>query len=158
MTPVGLRDDEKRRFELGVKCLTAGMTRRVAVAMMMGETGCGEDAANATVSTILAGWADDLTGDLPKAKAAQVERLCRDLVRMRTASSPNYRSIAAHEELVSKLLGTQAPMRVEVDASLEVRHSLLAIVSSLTAEEQARIVDEQLALEERARAPRGLPS
>jgi hypothetical protein len=80
----------------------------------------------------------------------QVERLHRDLVRLRSRPEPNFAAIRGHETLLADLLGTRAPVRVEVDVGLEVRKSLLTIVAGLTEHEQEALVAEQLALEGRA--------
>ena len=151
-------EEVKARVDLAARLLAAGTTRRQAAVTVARELGCTESAAHAACQTVLRTWADDLTADLPKAKAAQAERLFRDLVRMRSRQEPNFASIARHETLLADLLGTRAPVRIEVDVGLEVRKSLLTVVSGLTAEEQDALVAEQLELESRASGVAGFMS
>lgn len=99
--------------------------------------------------------------DRGSSRALQSERLKRDLVELRRLSRDEprgkfdgrtkaYQAIAKHEEILAKLDGNFAPIRVELAQNVQVRSSLLAVVAALSPEEQEELVREQMLLEARA--------
>ncbi len=145
--PDGMRPQYLAIFKAVHNLLSAGMTRdRVieSVGREFARLELTDDEIDEIVTRVHRRWVANLAIDLPVAKAAQVERLMRDLVRMRAHNHPNYLAINAHETLVSKILGTQQAIRVEVSADVRVRQQILAVVSGLTQEEQDRIIAEEM--------------
>lgn len=145
-------DSEARRQqrELAARLLASGLGRGQASQLLSQQLSVSLPIARAVVGAIDREWSDELAEDLPRLKARQLERLQRDVARMRARPDPDYSRIARHEELIAKIGGTMAPVRVAVDVAVEVRASLLAVVAQLTPEEQDAIIAEQLALEARA--------
>jgi len=91
-------------------------------------------------------------------RALQSERLRRDLVELRRMSREEprgkfdgrtkaYQAIAKHEEIIARIDGNYAPVKVEVAQNVQVRSSLLAVVAALSPEEQEELVQEQMRLE-----------
>lgn len=93
---------------------------------------------------------EDFEKDAPFARAVQATRLQQDLLAIRQdidrSKGPRDRLFLAahrHEELFSKVVGTQAPREIKLDATVEARRSLIAVVMNLTPEEEEQAIREQ---------------
>ena len=106
---------------------------------------------------------------IPTAKAKQLERLEVHLATLYAKSrevktvgtGKDVREVAADpvrfapaiarlEDLIAKISGTHAPLRVKVDTDTAMTDGLVAIVAGLTAEDRQKLLDEQRELERRA--------
>jgi len=103
--------------------------------------------ARAAYYEILHTWHEQFEEDQPRLKAAQIERIRRDLTRLRAQANPNWAAICKLEDMFARLAGTFEPAKVQVDVGVEVQRSVLAVVATLTEAEQESLIQEQLALE-----------
>jgi hypothetical protein len=86
--------------------------------------------------SIMKEWRDDYSRESSFHRSAQIQRLMSDLSKMRTQAKPPWQSIGRHEELVSKITGTIAPVRVTVmDAPTEIREALTTVIAELSDQE-----------------------
>lgn len=156
---------EQRLAELEAVCTTAlasGLSLHTAAKLINEEHGPGTKLSKSrgyefdrrqvwiTLKRIDAELAADLKDTVASERSRQVERLRRDLARMRARSSPPYTAIKQHEELLARLTGTLQPIRVEVDVLHTLKQSLAVVIADMTEADRDRIVAEQLALEARA--------
>jgi hypothetical protein len=143
----------RKRVKAAYTLVTAGLSNRRASILVAEECHCTEEAAYSAVRMIHSRIKADFESEglAVTEKPIQLERIRGDLGRMRAEAKPKWQAIAKHEELVGRLLGTFAPVRFAIDTTIEVRQSLVAIVTNMTPEEQEQMVAEQLSLESRAR-------
>lgn len=150
-TATGRRERRHAVKQIVVALMQAGMhVDEIIEHTIARYPGATPEEARATYYQTLRHWDEQFEADQPRAKAEQIARLRKDLTRMRTAHNPNWSVINKHEELYSRVAGTQAPVKLAVDVGATVRQSVLAVVASLTEAEQERMIQEQLRLEERA--------
>lgn len=120
-----------------------------------------ERAARATYARVLKDMADEFEDDRGTARAAQAARLQHDLLTIRSEIEGSARSQAGgaqrarlylaaqrHEALLADVLGTRAPTEIRLDATVEARRSLIAVVMNMSTEEQEKAILEE---EERER-------
>lgn len=158
---------EQRVAELDAICVTAlasGLSLHTAAKLINEEHGPGSKLSKSrgydfdrrqvwvTLKRIDAELAEDLKGTVANERARQVERLRRDLARMRAKASPPFSAIKQHEELLARLTGTMQPIRVEVDVLHTLKQSIAVVIGDLTEADRDRIVAEQLMLESAAQA------
>lgn len=93
---------------------------------------------------------DAFERDRPFARAVQAARLQQDMLSIRSdiertkgARDRLYLAAHRHEELYSKVAGTQTPQEVRIDASIETRRTLLAVVMAMSPDEQEQAIAEQ---------------
>ena len=99
---------------------------------------------------------DQFAADRPKYKAEQVARLQADLVKMRGMPNTPFASIARHEELLIRIVGTAEPVKIETTVNVSVRQSLIACIEHLDNDVLDAIAVEQLELEATAKSARAL--
>ena len=148
-------EDLRKRVETAYALVVAGLSNRRASELTAKECQCTYEAAYSAVRMIHSRLKADFEGEgtTIAEKPIQIERIRGDLGKMRAEKNPKWQAIAKHEELIGRLLGTFAPVRFAIDTTIEVRQSLVAIVTNMTPEEQEQMVAEQLALEARAGYP-----
>lgn len=139
------------RFEIlerkqnALNLLQTGLTKSAARDILVSEMGITEGQADYAIDAVLRDQVAEYEEMLPKAKALQVMRL-RGLAARAWAKDKLSTAVQA-ETLISKILGTQAPLKVRIDADVTVKESLLAVVANLTPEERDEMLHEQLELE-----------
>lgn len=104
-----------------------------------------------SINRITEEWESMYEEEARKERPRQIARLRNDLARMRAMDRPSFQSIARHEEILGRILGTFAPQRLEVDVFTNMRQSLAAVIVDLTPETSDAMVAEQLELEARAK-------
>lgn len=110
------------------------------------------------VADIRQRWRADMDEMVVSARAEAVMRLRRDLSTMRTMATKDrdWAAIQRHEALLSKIEGTQAPVKVTVwDVDETMREAAAGILGTMTADEIQAYVTEGY---EAATAARALPS
>lgn len=111
-------------------------------------------------------WSKQSEEELQYARAQAIQRIRRDLVRMRESQEPERRKgkkgqpqrepasnkdIAAHELLLARIEGTLRPVEVKVDVRASSRRSLIDTINAMRPEEMDQLVAEQRELELRLR-------
>lgn len=92
----------------------------------------------------------ELERSKPYQKVLQVERLQTQIAAAMAKGKMN--EAIRGEAVLSTILGTRAPTRVEMSGDVTVSQAMLRIVGAMTADEQDRLVAEQEEVEARARA------
>jgi hypothetical protein len=83
-------------------------------------------------------WRADIEEGSAYAKQEAITRLRRDLASMRAASPKPWRDIRGHENLLAKIEGTMAPIRVNVyDVNEVMRDALAGVLGGMGADEIA---------------------
>lgn len=164
---------ERRRVV--ARLVTLGVTRaQLRDALADQGWDVSESIARSDHAAVMSALHQDYEADLARMRAVMVERLSSDLPRLRreamtagttvvlkggkTVTKPNHgaraaywRTVTSHEATLARLLGLFAPVKVQVDARLTVRESLLAVVSGMSADQLDELAEEQLRFEEEAR-------
>jgi hypothetical protein len=114
-------------------------------------------------------WSKQSEEELTHARAQAIQRIRKDLTRMRESIAPllpkskgkkgatpppepvSYREIAAHELLLARIEGTLRPVEVKVDVRANSRRALIDTINSMSPEDMDRLVAEQRDLEMRLR-------
>lgn len=113
----------------------------------------------AIVNSIRAQWKADYDACSAFARAEVVTRLRSDMAKLRADAKPDWAAIRSHETLLSKIEGTQQPVRVQIfDATTAANHALAMIVGNLTDDEAAAILAEGYEVPMDSRNPSQLPS
>ena len=159
------------RRKLVRQLMVLGVTRNQLVDAMRDQGVILTDAqARRDYSVVLREWSADYEEDRSLSRAAQIARLTSDLARLRrdaaTASTQAgvshaaragyWRAVEAHENLLARIQGHMAPVKVQVDASLTVRESLVGVIANMSPEELDALAAEQVAVEADAAEARRL--
>jgi hypothetical protein len=141
--------DDVRRQELALGLLAAGAPKSMVVATLRTKEGLSRGQAERVFLAVCEVARAEYEDARPYLKALQVERLQRDLASMRAAGKGrvSYRSVAQHEALLARVLGTLEPVKTEVSVDATVRESLVAVVAGMDRDRMDALVAEQLALE-----------
>jgi hypothetical protein len=114
----------------------------------------------------------DFEQDHPDARALQAARIQEDLAKLREGTPAwrakrnangnpvkgkrekfvkvNYLAIARLESQLADVLGTNEPIRVKVQAEVQVRTSMQAVIANLTPEDKDRYIREAIEIERKA--------
>lgn len=104
-------------------------------------------------------WRADLDEQIAHARSEAIVRLRRDLSSMRAGASTakDWAAIARHENILAKIEGTYAPVKVAVHDINEVRRSALnAIMGNMTDEEMESILAEGFEVGKAPQLPAGV--
>jgi len=144
-----------RRRELALGLMAAGAPRSIVVRTLESREGMTTPEATRMFLEVCEECRVEFEDARPYLKSQQVERLQRDLANMRAAGTKkgaqvSYRSIAQHEALLARVVGTIEPAKAEVSIDATIRESLVAVVGGMDRERMDALVEEQLSLEARA--------
>jgi hypothetical protein len=134
--------------------LSSGAPRSLVIRTLREKLGITEGQALAAYGRVCQDAREEFEESRPNLKAEQVARLRTDLAKMRSAKegTVSYRAIAQHEALLARITGTVEPVKMDVSVEANVREALVAVVGTLSVEEQDQLVAEQLELERKAGA------
>lgn len=108
-----------------------------------------ETEADKFYSQILRDWRDDYSRESTFHRATQIRRLTNDLVKMRSGAKVPWGAISRHEELLAKITGTMAPLRVAVlDVREELKTSIATTIGNMTDAELDSIIADGQAVPE----------
>jgi hypothetical protein len=152
------RGDEAEMTLRRQRCLNlirGGAPRSLVRESLRAEFGITEVQANYVYAQVTKQLQTEFEEGLPNAKAQQLERLEVQLATLYSASRGDphatpprpanplafTHAIARIEDLVAKISGTLAPLRVKVDTEAAMTDGLVAIAASLSPEERAAMLE-----------------
>ncbi len=139
-TPAEARAQEQILEEL----LLANMTSRPAMINFIADkTGqrIGINRVNVLTQRIFQRWADEDATTRQANKAAAERRL--KSYALKAAAEKKWSAVARFEELLSKVQGTQEPLRVSLD--VETTTAIMGVVGTMSADDMNRLLDEDRA-------------
>jgi len=160
------------RREFARELVLKGHTRHEAIRVMVEELFVPEATAERLFKDEVSKIRKDFEQDHPDARALQAARLQADLAKLRagipawrakrTAEGKivagkrerflkiDYTAIARLEAQLADVLGTNEPIRVKVQAEVQVRTSLQAVIANLEPEDKMKLIEEAKAIERKA--------
>lgn len=148
MLPV--EQERIRRREFVSQLLSVGMGREAVVKACVDRLGISTRIAEELRYSVLSEWRAHHEQNQSYYRAAQLERLWQLLAEQHAQPRKDVHAILKIETLIAKIVGNFAPVRIEVDVDATVQESLVALVTTMSAEDRAALVRDQLLLEERA--------
>lgn len=149
-----------------------GHTRHEAVQLAVEHLYVSEQIATRLFGDAVAQIRRDFEQDHPDARALQAARIQADLAKLREGTpvwrakrsehgNPlrgkrerfmkiNWLAIARLEAQLADILGTNEPIRVKVQAEVQVRSSLQAVIANLAPEDKERYIREAIEIERKA--------
>ncbi len=160
------------RRDFARELVLKGHTRREAIRIMVENLFITERTAELLFTEQVSKIRQDFERDHPDARALQAARLQADLVKLREGTPMwrtkrtedgkviagkrekfakiNYTAIARLEAQLADVLGTNEPIRVKVQAEVQVRTSLQAVIANLEPEDKMKLIEEAKDIERKA--------
>lgn len=141
---------EQRRARLMAveQMLTLGSTPAQMEAALKAQFNMGPGAVASYVARVRARWAAEGEQDRAQLKKAAVKRL-QQHIRGAVAKG-QFSAVAQLERLLADIQGTKEAVEVNLNVSTTVTEAVIGIVTGMTAEEQAALIEEQRRLLQRA--------
>jgi hypothetical protein len=132
------------RKSLCVQLMQAGFSRQMVLEELE-RRGFPPRESQATYDEVLKGWCEAFEQDRATFKIQQAERLRSHIAQ--AAAAQKWSQVASLERIYAEVVGTLAPLRVEVDDGRVMRDALASVIASLSEEELDRMAIEQAELE-----------
>lgn len=140
----------RARRQMARRFLSSGVTRVVAIDMLVKQFGCTRSTAEATLTKVSSAMQRDYETDKQYLKSRQIERLHQHVTKAAQHASKTgkgWSGVASLEDKIARIYGGYEPLRVEVDAGVVAVEALGRWLSQLTPEEVAKIEAEQREVE-----------
>lgn len=143
------------RFQLILGFMQAGIPTGMIRAQCAREYGMSRNMVDNIMIDVRKAWRTEWEESLVYAKAEVINRLRRDLALMRQQSPRSWRDIRGHEQLLARIEGTEAPVRVAIiDADAEMRDAIVGVLGSMSAADMQAFVTEGHSVELKQLPPR----
>lgn len=136
------------RIAAAEESLRFGAPPAVAAKRLIDERGLSRGQAALVVERALILLGEEFTKLIPHYKVLQVHRLHSQIAAAMGAQKMG--DAMRGEAILSQIIGTRAPTRVEVGGDDAVRAAISTVAASLSAAERDKLIEEQLELERAA--------
>lgn len=144
-------DERKQRFELIEGLMVAGLSQE-QIAKATGKSfGMTKHQTMLYIARIRDRWAEEEKEARPHNKTQATRRIVGHIAEARR--DKNWSAVAQLEKLLSDMQGTKEPTEINVNVDATLTQAIVSVVSNLTPERRAAMIEEQRRLREIAGKP-----